>query len=720
MRKILVIFFIFMITGSLTASSPQLIKYDKQKDLINGESENVSITSKGMLQLAPEVRRVFESTRPFIWDMVIDSKQNIFIATGDGASVFRIRKSGKVDTIAVWKDGEVYSLALDRNENLFAAISPGGKIYRFNDKYQPVLYAELNVNYVWDLLFDSKNNCFVATGDSARIFKIDKKGNPTLFFNCEETHIRAMAWDIQNNLVAGTYKNGYIYRINSSGQGFVIYDSDFEEINKIEVSRSNVIYASALNQEKEGSNIIIPDKKGKESTKPSGMDLVLPMMSSAREKHSTAVIKIMPNGVVKNIWKESKNKVHTILLKSDGGVYVGTGEQGRLYKILPGEERILLRRFPESQILDFYSINETDIYFATANLGSVYKLENKYTKSGSYISPVIDAKSRAVWGKIDWQVTENSQGQVKFFTRSGNTKKQTGTWSHWVAAEKQRNIFKIKSPEARFLQWKVEFRTKNQRQTPVIKNIKVSYLQRNLPPEIVSITIHPVSRQIRTTQMPIGSPEVTSMRVGGDMGLGDLEPRPSTRESMRSSRTNGFRKFSWKTKDGNNDKLVYDIFIRHKGDKKWGELKKAITRTSFTYNSRLLPDGIYQIKLIVSDKKSNPINTVLSSEKASDFFIVDNTGPMVKDIKVRKLKNDSLRISFSASDRLTYIKKSEYSFNGKDWILVYPADLVSDSKSENYDFQIDQTKEQWRTIVIRTTDNANNVGYGRLAFEGKK
>ena len=90
MRKLFLLATVIILTSNVFASLSVVKTYDKQKDLLEGEAEKISISSKGILSLSPQVKKYFDSNQPFIWDLAADSKGNVFVAAGDGAKILRI------------------------------------------------------------------------------------------------------------------------------------------------------------------------------------------------------------------------------------------------------------------------------------------------------------------------------------------------------------------------------------------------------------------------------------------------------------------------------------------------------------------------------------------------------------------------------------------------------------------------------------------------------
>lgn len=714
MRRLLVLIIMILFVTESIASLPQIKSYDKQDDLIDGQIKGVSIMWDGKLLLAPVAKQIFNSNRPFIWDFIADSKGNLFTVTGDGAKIYHTGPDGKSKTISEWGNSEVYSLALDNKGILYAGTSPDGKIYRVYQNKEPELLVDLKVKYIWDLLFDKQNKCYVATGDSGAIYVIDEKGKASIFYQSDETHIRCLAWDKNNQLLAGSYQSGYIFRINSSGQAFVVYDSDYQEIHKLGVARDGTIYAAGLGQE--APKGVVSRQPGQaihieSSSDDSDLITISPKPTSPPKISKSGIIKIQPNGMINNIWQPNSDQVQSMALMDDQTLLAGTGDKGRLFKFDADDNRTYVLNFEASQIVALKPGMAGRIWIATSNLGKIFQLEPQFEKQGVYESEVFDAKTLTHWGSIQWEEQLPAGCHVKLFCRSGNTEKQNSTWSRWIEVTRGEVIT---SPAARFIQWKLELSTNHISDTPQIKNIKLSYLQQNLPPEILSITIHEVERKKQFDQSPTPEPSPLQISMVDDDDDESGAPRPTPQSGAPRQLQNGYRRISWKSRDQNNDQLGYDLFFQEKNELNWWTLKKDLTRTSHTWDSRMLPDGNYRIKVVADDKRSNPMNTARQVEKISDWFIVDNTGPMMETAKVKKSPGDSLQVSFMVIDELSQIKQVQFSYDVQKWLWVYPEDFVCDSKKEFFQFNIEWKQNQIHSIVIKAQDTAENISYSRI------
>ena len=137
---------------------------------------------------------------------------------------------------------------------------------------------------------------------------------------------------------------------------------------------------------------------------------------------------------------------------------------------------------------------------------------------------------------------------------------------------------------------------------------------------------------------------------------------------------------------------------------------------SFSFDSERISDGTYFFKLEASDSLSNPEDIYLSTVKISDSFDIDNTGPQILDISIKK-NSSQITLSFTAKDQYNPIKEISYSIDGKAWKTVYPIDRICDSKTEKFNITTKlHAVGSTHSIVIKAIDSINNIGFGRKNF----
>jgi hypothetical protein len=341
--------------------------------------------------------------------------------------------------------------------------------------------------------------------------------------------------------------------------------------------------------------------------------------------------------------------------------------------------------------------------FATANPGRVLVPGSGDQTPATFMSAVRDSRSIAAWGLMRWDAT----GGVTLFTRSGNTESPDDSWSDWAGPYASRQGEGIKSPSARFVQWKaVLARTAADPAPPLVTSVTVAYLARNTRPVVSSITIHPPGVVF---QRPFSSEE------GAIAGLDDLtadsrrppgDTGPATPSPGRRMFQKGLQTIAWKADDTDADRLTYTLQYRRQGETDWRDLRSGLLDPLFVWDTTTVADGHYLVRVVASDALSNPADRALSGDRESDTIDVDNTPPQVTTEVTRV--GTATRLIVRVHDAQSPIQKLEYSTGGGAWQVVYPADGLADSPDERYDITLPAGVDATR-VVIRATDQFQNV-----------
>ncbi|MEE4312555.1 MAG: hypothetical protein V2J62_11900 [candidate division KSB1 bacterium] len=726
-----IILIVFLLTqANLHAASPEIKKYRSRSDFEKGESHGISITADGKLMLSPALSIVSETNEEAVWDIVASPSGTIFFSAGSEGKIYQASSDKKATLFTTLNEIQVHALALDRTGHLYAASSPDGKVYKISSNGNTTLFFDPPDYYIWDLAFDSKNNLFVAAGDSGVIYRVQPNGSSSLFYTTDDKHVRTLAIDSNGNVIAGTSGKGYIYKISPSGDAFVIYDADLEEIEKIQVSPSGIIYAAALSERKmmpqpEQRQDSKESDESEQSNSPQVMDngtIIIgeitieaprPAASVGAASH-TAIFKIQPNGIVRNIWDFYNEPVQTIALCKDGTLLVGTGSSGKLVRISSDDKKTILLNVDESQITSFSTLENGKILVGTANMAKIYRLESQLNREGSYLSPVFDSYIQSKWGTLRWSTENSSKGDIKFFTRTGNTEEPGRTWSEWSSAYSSHEGEPIESPESRFIQWRLDIGSGDSKTSVVAKEVDLSYLQINLPPQIMDITLYPQGEYIQNNS---GDRSGMSDEIVLSSGVSKQNSNQRSKYYSNKLRRKGYRSVSWQAIDDNDDELKYHLYYRGMNEVHWRTLARDLHTSKYAWDTERLPDGTYYLKIIATDSLSNPHHLAYSDFKKSEPFDIDNSGPVVDKIKTR-LSGTKLTISFTVSDLYNIVDEVTYALDGEDWKTIYPEDSINDSKTERFNIETEIKKTGGaHSIVIKALDSVDNIGFGKSHFK---
>ncbi len=546
----------------------------------------------------------------------------------------------------------IHDLVIDKNDVLFAATSPRGIIFRISPDGEGSIFHALPHSFVWALVFDSHGNLFASTGGDGKIYKIPRVGKRSVFFASNQTHILSLAIDKDNNIFAGTAPDGLLFRIAPDGKAFAIYDAVETDIFTIYLDSSGILFGTAATQ-------IVPAGPPPAPAAPGLM------------AGTNSIYRVSGDGRITRLFTAPEVLFLNLFTDNEGNIYAGTGNAGVVYKISPPREIVTLIDMPQRQVITSLKVKNA-IYFGMSG-GYVYRMSLlHYEREGKFISPVYDTSFTSRWGRVSWKEKLPPQTEVSIATRSGNVRRVDETWSEWSENYRDSRGEQITSPSARFIQYRMNFTTHDLLATPTVKEVSIAYLPHNQPPQIISIS----------------SPSL--------VGRG--------------------KTVSWKAEDPNKDSLIFHLYFRGEGAKRWKELKKDIKGVTYSFDSLTFPDGTYLLKLIASDSPDNPPEIALTDEQISEPFIIDNTRPVLKGLEV-SLINNTATIKGEAIDNFTAISKIEYSLNAKDWIVIYPLDYIFDSQEELFRFIVRDLTPGEQTIVITSTDEAGNTGAEKITFE---
>ena len=719
-------------TVILHATEPARWIISEQREFLLGKLDGVSITSDGKLILAPVFESLFETEEAFIYSAVVDDVGTLYLGSGNNGKIFRVSSEGRGGEWAQLEEPAVYALAIDSGGRIYAATGPNGKVYRINSRGEEQVFFDPQEKYIWTLAADRQGNLLVGTGPRGVIYKVDPQGQGDTFYDSNEAHITSLEWDLDGNLLAGTAPGGLLFRFSSNGSPFVIYDSALQEIKAISVDRYGNIFAAGLSKSQE-----MPQNPPDQQPAPAGnRPSQQPNGEAGSPREDTIQIAGTEKGAQLEIYKIDKDNLVEILyssndelafdlqVRSNGNLLVGTGNKGRIISIDSRKFVTFLAEAPEQQITQLLEW-QGNIYATTSNLGRVFQLLSEPSVAGVYESQVMDAQMLSSWGVIGWRTSNPDSSSIRVFTRSGNTESPDQTWNDWKGAYSDARGSQIESAPARFLQWKIEFSADGNTTSlslagDVVEAVTISYMQRNMAPRVNSITVHPpgvalvkaVIPNVGTGMVP-GGPDQAHIRSlpRSIRALGRSMPQPPARQVYSP----GARSISWVGVDPNQDDLLYSVYMRGEGETSWMLVKEGISENYYTIDGVSLPDGTYTVKVVASDRASNPSQQALEGELVSKSLVIANTSPLL-ELEAPQVEGGRTVLKFRARSEASVIYQTEYSVDSGEWHILFPEDGIADSGSEQYTLGTEKMGPGEHAITIRVVDSVGNIGTGKTSI----
>jgi hypothetical protein len=352
---------------------------------------------------------------------------------------------------------------------------------------------------------------------------------------------------------------------------------------------------------------------------------------------------------------------------------------------------------------------------ATGNMGRIYRLGENPGDTGSYESPVHDAVSTARWGSISWRANMPAGTTLRFRTRTGNSTRPDRTWSDWSDPLTNAAGSPIASPNARYIQWKVEFSGRGG-STPILDNVAVAYLPQNLPPVVKSINVMTTVSAAAAAAKPAAQSSAAAYSVTvtdtGEAGAGPSTGTPTqTLSRAGTSQIN----ISWQAEDPDGDRLVYALYFRGEEETQWKLMRANLHENSFLLDGDILADGKYFFRVVASDREANPPEAARVGDLICAPVLIDNTPPVLTLSQPRRTGN-RLDLAFEAADAASPLRRCEYSLDAGAWIPVAAADGVIDSQREKFSLSLDNLSAGEHLLVIRAIDSAGNAGLTKVVL----
>ena len=712
------------------AQGTHLWTQQRFEDFEKGTQQGVSVSSDGHLRQGPGLTELLTTPSTFVWSVAAGKNGETYLGTASPATVLRIGKDGKPFTLFETKDLSVQVIRLGPDGYLYAATLPSGKVYRLKpdsaakqDENSATVVFDLDKQaegsksrYIWDMTFDEAGRLYIATGGPGAVYRINPSkpdAKPEMFFKSDEQHIRCLAWDAAGNLIAGTDGSGLIYQISPQGKGYVLFEAPRREITSIAIGPDRTIYAASVGDK---SHNPLP-----QLTVQGGGSITITIMqpgslqaanTSQSLPEGSEIYAVTPSNSAhpqapRKLWA-GKDEVVYALAKRKDGLLALTGNRGHIFSIANDGTYADLAHLGAQQGLTMVAGSEPDsVLIGTGNTGKLVRLGSIETHE--YASDVLDAGALARFGRLE--VEPGSDG-YELFTRSGNVEQPVRGWSDWEPL----NDGAAASPAGRFFEWKAVLHPGGS-----LGSVGVNYLPVNSAPVVDELVVVPGARinpQTQAQNQPGAAPQNINIMFPSTNQATVTYDANSATSPLQAIKDRTAITARWAAHDDDGDDMTYSIYLRGDGESVWRLLKDKLNDKAYSFDSALIPDGGYEIKVIASDSPSHLPADSLTGEKVSERFEVDTTPPIVNALKATS--ETAIRITFDADDAFSPIAHAEYSLDAGPWQFIEPVAGLSDSKHEHYDFQLPakdlENKPGEHLITVRAYDRHDNVGVAKTVF----
>jgi sugar lactone lactonase YvrE len=705
------------------AQGTKLWTVDRYDQMERGSANGVAIRNDGRLEAGPSTSLMYDTTKSYAWSLASDAAGNAYLGLGGSsagsAQVMKVAPDGKATKLFEAKELAVQALAVAPDGSVVAATSPDGKVYKVlaSGSAETVLFdpkaTEEKPKYLWDVALGSNGDIYVAAGAPAVVYRVPAGGGKAeVLFKTADQHIRCLLMAPDDTLWAGSDGAGVVYRIDTKTAGakpFAVYAAPRREITSLAMDAAGNVYVAGVGAR--GATPLPPlPVTGNVGV---SITFVQPASSTAAGANTLVpegsdIYRIAKDGTPSRLVQMRDDVVYALSFRK-GALLAATGNRGRIYRVdtaMPGRFTDVTH-LDAAQGMSFAAVKD-GVLVATSNSGKLFRLNDAPAKEPTYTSEVFDAQGFSQWGRVETRAAGSPQA-YELWVRSGNVESPLMGWSEWSRVEADGSI---SVPAGRFAQWKAVLRPTAGEGS--IDAVGLNYLTRNVAPVVDEIAVQPGARmpasnaaaQNTTVQVafpqPAGSPNVSFQQ--------DPSTMPLTAQKDKSAVT-----ARWLAHDDNGDEMMFSVWYRGVGEKNWRLLKDKINERYLSFDSSLLPDGSYNLKVLASDAPAHTDSDALTGERESAVFAVDTTPP-VPGVLTATLASQKIHVTLEARDATSPIAHAEYSVDAGPWQYLEPVGKVSDSLTERYDFTADVpaataavTDAKEHVIAVRVYDRYENM-----------
>jgi hypothetical protein len=656
---------------------------DTPADFLKGRGDGVAVTEDGRLVPNPG----WSAGAPFDEPLVAAggrlSDGSLVVGTGHPARLFKV-KGDRADFLTDVPGEQVTAVLVTPSDEVYvASLSPSALFRLDGDTLTEV--ATMEDGGIWDLAwFDG--GVIAAAGMPATLYRLESRGLQR-WVELPDAHARSLSVIGDNRLIVGTSGQGLILAVDAAARLSLLADSPFTEIPDLVAVPDGSIWAVALvgepvqPQAKEQKANGEDESSESNSSPPATVELNLPKIDGATA--TSELLRLTPEGALLHVHRFAK-QVASAVAWDGSGVLVGTGYQGEVWRFLDDGGS----RLETVDAVQVVGIMDDGAALLTQGPGSVL-WRNDGTADGRF-------RINAQWLPIpvrfgEFSVTPSDGVKIRF--RSGVSQKPNDSWLPWTDWLPGSGG-KVPLPVGRSIQWEVELAD-----GATVERVVVSLRGVNLAPQITSLSVD------EPGVIYLGAPPPSGPVIDRDhpdlSGIFTvIDPKPTAKKNSAKGKKYyraGFRTVSWKTKDLNEDSLLFRLEVE-RDDGFELEVRDRLSTDQLAVDTTALPDGTYRFRLTASDAETNP-GAGLDAERSSRWFVVDNTPPIIT------LSRSGGMWEVTVEDVSSAISGAEWSRDGEKWHQLAPADGILDGQRESFSFEAQGGPH---LVVVRAVDRHHN------------
>lgn len=588
-----------------------------------------------------------------------------------------ISSEGGVFLPTAWKstaplpDGILLDATCAPDGSLYFSTADPGWVYRLAGDEAELFYQGEEFA-IAALAARPDGTLIVGCTPNGKLLELSPEGKAQELCDLPATYI----WDLQlaedGTLYVATGPHGVIYQVSPGGEASVYAKLPESHVLALASRGSELLAATA----QDGAVYLIDEQGYSYALLGAGENEVTSLAVDetgnvyAGTVPEGKVYRLTPEGKLRTVYEESKTPVYSLLCSPDG-VYVGTGAEGKIFLIRdPDHSASVLIKAQVKFVSRLVAAPDGQAYALTNCPGGLMTTALNGLREGTFVSSVLEAERKSTWGKATWSGKVPEGSTVELQCRSGNTEDpEDGSWTGWSRIYQPGEALDL--PAGRYLQYRLRLQAPAGVASPEVSRVTITYLPANQRPEA-----------------DFSDPD-PGAAICGEVTV------------------------SWETEDKDKDKLTSRLYLRRRGQEQWEELAGPLTEDEYEWDTTELEPGHYELRLVVSDRRSNPTGW-LEYEKTLSNLLVDNEAPAVV-LRLVEFGEEAApgvagSVADSGSGLVSVAWKSANDEEADDavWTAAVPNRQVFTLPVLSFIIPAEQIPADTEALVVRAIDAAGN------------
>ena len=243
----------------------------------------------------------FDPGTKYIWDLQLDEKGNLYVATGDRGEIYRVAPTGEHSLFFKSDEVHIRVLAVDHRGNLIAGSDGSGLVYRISPAGEGFVLYSAAKKEITALAVDQAGNIYAAAAGEKRgggstapvsvtaivpasqapvplltqgptplsspaaqlpvisfpapgagasgseVYRIAPDGSPLRIWTSQNDLVYALAFDQRGNLLAGTGNRGHVFAITGQDEFVDLVKAGASQVTAFAKAPNGGVYASTSN-----------------------------------------------------------------------------------------------------------------------------------------------------------------------------------------------------------------------------------------------------------------------------------------------------------------------------------------------------------------------------------------------------------------------------------------------------------------------------------------